>query len=136
MSLEENKAVVFRLVEAWNTGNMTLFDDILSPDYTDHDALQGQAQGLEGYKQIGALYLSIFPDLNITINEMIAEGDKVAVMSTLQGTHQGEFMGMAPTGKQVTATAINIYRIANNKLVEEWSGSRRSSTSLVEQLQG
>jgi len=134
MSVEENKALVRRLFDAWNTGNMDLIDGLVVPDYVDNDALTGQPQGLGGYKQIGAYLLSVFPDMKMTIDDLIAEGDKVVVRSTFSGTHRGEFMGIAPTGKNVTTRAINIYRIADGKFVEEWSGSRRSSPSLIELL--
>lgn len=134
MSVEENKALVRRLFEAWNTGNMDLIDELLIPDYVDNDALPGQTQGLEGYKQIVAYLLSVFPDMKMTIDDLIAEVDKVVVHSTFSGTHKGEFMGIAPTGKKVTAAYINIYHIADGKFVEEWSGRRRSSPDLVELL--
>ena len=136
MSVEENKALVRRLFEAWNTGNMDLIDELLIPDYVDNDALPGQTQGLEGYKQIGAYLLNVFPDMKMTIDDLIIEGDKVAVRSTFSGTHKAEFMGIAPTGKKVTFTAINIYRIVDGKFVEEWSGRRRSSPDPVELLKG
>ena len=134
MSVEENKDLVHRLFEAWTTGNMDLIDELLIPDYFDNDALPSQTQGLEGYKQIGAYLLSVFPDMKMTIDDLIAEGDKVVVRSTFSGTHKGEFMGITPTGKKITTTAINIYRIADGKLIEEWSGRRRSSPDLVELL--
>ena len=134
MSIEENKALVHRLIEAWNTGNMDLIEELLIPNYVDNDALPSQTQGLEGYKQIGAYLLSVFPDMKMTIDDLIAEGDKVVVRSTFSGTHKGEFMGITPTGKKITTTAINIYRIADGKLIEEWSGRRRSSPDLVELL--
>jgi len=136
MSVEENKALVRRLLETWNTGNMELIDELLISDYVDNDALPSQTQGLEGYKQIGAYLLSVFPDMKMTIDDLIAEGDKVVIRSTFSGTHKGEFMGIAPTGKKITTTAINIYRIADGKLIEEWSGRRRSSPDLVELLKG
>ena len=134
MSVEENKALVHSLFKAWNTGNMDLIDELLVPDYVDNDTLPGQPQGLEGYKQIGAYLRSVFPDMKMTIDDLIAEEDKVVVRSTFSGTHKGEFMGIAPTNKKVTLTAINIYRIADGKLVEEWSGSRRSSPNIVDLL--
>ena len=72
--------------------------------------------------------------MKMTIDDLIAEGDKVVVRSTFSGTHKGEFMGITPTGKKITTTAINIYRITDGKLIEEWSGRRRSSPDLVELL--
>lgn len=127
MSLEENKAIVRCLFDAANTGNLAVLDNIMATDYVDNDALPGQPQGLKGYKQIFAYILNAFPDCKLTIDDMIAEGDKVVVRSTMRGTHKGEYLGIAPTGKEITATAINIYRIVDGKLLEEWSGARRSS---------
>ena len=97
---------------------------------------RAQPQGRDGYKQIFAYLLSAFPDTQLTIEEIIAEGEKVVTRSTWTGTHQGEFMGITATGKQVSTTAINIYRIENGKLVEEWSGSRRSSPDMMKELSG
>jgi steroid delta-isomerase-like uncharacterized protein len=69
---------------------------------------------------MGAAFFAAFPGLHISIEDVIAQGDKVAVRITWQGTHQGEFMGIPPTGKPVTVTGINLYRVANGKIVEEW----------------
>ena len=136
MTLEDNKRLVRQLFEAVNTKNVDAVDDLMVENYQDNDAYPGQPQGREGYKQIGAYLLSAFPDSQLTIQDIMAEGDKVVVRSTWSGTHQGEFMGIAATGKQVSTTAINIYRIENGKLVEEWSGSRRSSPDMMKELSG
>jgi len=121
ISTEKNKALVRRSVEAWVKGNWALLDEFIVTDYVDHDPLPGQAPGREGYKQAGTMILKAFPDFQIAVEDMIAEGDKVVVRSTCSGTHKGEFMGIAPTGKKVTFTQISIYRIVGGKFVEEWS---------------
>ena len=114
MSLEENKAIVRRFIEAYNEGNLDLFDDLLAPDYFDHTSQVGR----EGLKQLFNMAFKAFPDLHETIEGIIAEGDEVWVRITFTGTHTGEWMGLAPTGKKVTSEMVDIFRIVNGKLVE------------------
>ena len=115
MSLEENKAVVRRFVEAYNTGNVDVLDDILAPDYFDHTN-QVDAEGL---KMLIKMAFAAFPDYHETIEDIIAEGDKVWILvRTNTGKHTGEFMGVAPTGKKLTTLAVDILRVVNGKIVE------------------
>ena len=114
MSLEENKAIVRRFVEAYNNRNLDAFDDLLAPDYFDHTSQVGP----EGLKQLMNMAFKAFPDFHETIEDIIAEGDKVWVRITYTGTHTGEFMGIAPTGKKITTEMVDIFRIVNGKLVE------------------
>ena len=124
MSTEENKAIARRLYETFNraisTGNMSLLDEVLAADGVDHNPAPGQAPGLEGVKQVFSQFLAAFPDLQFTVEDMIAEGDKVASRITTRGTHKGDFQGIPATGKQVTQTGIDIVRIAGGKVVERW----------------
>ena len=119
MSTEENKANVRRGFEAVNQKNLAVFDELLTPDIVVHNASTTN-QGLEAYKQVLSMYMTAFPDLHFTIEDMIAEGDTVVVRYTTRGTHQGNFMGIPPTGKQVSGTGIFIDRIVNGKAVEQW----------------
>ena len=114
MSLEENKAIVRRFIEAYNKRNLDLFDDLLAPDYFDH----ASKVGIEGLKQLMTMAFKVFPDFHETIEDIIAEGDKVWARITFTGTHTGEFMGIAPTGKKITTEMVDIFRIVNGKLVE------------------
>jgi C-1 hydroxylase len=114
MSLEENKAIVRRMIEAYNKHNLDWFDEFIAPDYFDHT----NQVGPEGVKQLFNMGFKGFPDWHETIEDIIAEGDKVWVHLTYTGTHTGEFFGLAPTGKRVNMTAVAIYRIVNGKLVE------------------
>ena len=114
MSLEENKAIVRRFVEAYNKRNLDLFDDLLTPDYFDHTS----KVGVEGLKQLMNMAFKAFPDFHEIIEDIIAEGDKVWARITFTGTHTGEFMGIAPTGKKITTEMVDIFRIFNGKLVE------------------
>jgi C-1 hydroxylase len=116
MSLEENKAVVRRWIEAYNRRNLD-FDEFIAPDYFDHT----NQVGMEGLKQLFDMGLKAFPDWHETIEDIIAEGDKVWVLLTYTGTHTGEFMGLAPTGNKITTKGVDIYRIENGKLAEYWN---------------
>ena len=117
MSLEENKAIVRRLIEAENERNWALFDEVLAPDFVVSDSPIGR----EIYKQSCKEFIKAFPDFRGTIEDMIAEGDKVWVRGKYTGTHKGEHFGLAPTGKKVTMTAVAIYSIVDTKVVEMWT---------------
>ncbi len=118
MSLEENKAIVRKVVEAANTRNVDLMNEIVAPDFVDH---KRQLQGLEVLKQWATMIFKSFSDFHETIEDIIAEGDKVWVRIKTSGTHTGEFLGLAPTGKKFTETSVDIFRIVNGKLVEGWN---------------
>ena len=114
MSLEENKALVRRFVDAYNNRNLGVFDELLAPNYFDHTSHVDR----EGLKQLMTMAFTAFPDFQETIEDIIAEGDKVWARITFTGTHTGEWMGIAPTGKTVTTEMVDIFRIENGKLVE------------------
>ena len=120
MSTEDNKARTRRAFDALNERNWTGFYELIAPDIVLHNASM-TIQGLEAYKQFFSLYYTAFPDLHFTIEDLIAEGDQVVTRYTARGTQTGDLMGIAPTGKQVTTTGINIYRLANGKAVEGWT---------------
>jgi len=117
MSLEKNKTIVRGFIEAYNERKLDLVDDFVSPDYIDHSNNVGR----EGLKQLIAMGLNSFPDWHETIEDIIAEGDKVWVRLTYTGTHKSEFMGLTPTGKKIKSKAVDIYRIADGKLAEYWN---------------
>ena len=121
MSTEENKAIVRRIwEEILNKGNLALVDELVAPNYIGHFPGMEDIKGPEGLKQLFTMYLTAFPDLRLTIDDMVAEGDKVVCRVTLRGTHKGDLMGIAPTGKQVTGTRTVIHRIVGGKEVEGW----------------
>lgn len=107
-----------RAYEAINQNNLDALEEVVAQDITDHDANPGQAPGFEGVKQIFSSMHSAFPDFHMSVEDMIAEGEKVVARLTVSGTHQGEFMDIAPTGNQVTVTGIDILRVAEGKIVE------------------
>jgi predicted ester cyclase len=117
MLTEENKAIVCRFIEAYNSRNLNLIDDFVAADYVDH----ANQVGREGLKQLIKMGLNAFPDWHETVEDIIAEGDKVWVRLAYAGTHKGEFMGLSPTGKKITSKAVDIYRIVNGKLAEYWN---------------
>ena len=120
MSVEENKAILrYKHVdELFNKGNLSIADEIISPDYIYHSPFGVEFKGPEGLKQMVSGGLDAFPDLHFTIDDMIAEGDWVAVRYSYTGTHKGEFMGIAPTGKKINLTTAIFYRFLNGKEVE------------------
>ena len=119
MSTEDNKALTRRAYEALNQRNWAAFAELVTPDFVLHNASL-TIQGLEAYKQFLSMYYAAFPDASVTIEDLIAEGDTVVVRQTFRGTHAGDLMGIAPTGKQISGTGVQITRIANGKAVEQW----------------
>ncbi len=120
MDVEANKALVRKYIELWDTGNLALADEVLAPDFVDH--LHPElAPGPESVKQEVAIFRAAFPDANITVEQVIGEGDTVAFRFVLRGTHAGSFAGLPPTGKEVVMTGMDFVRIADGKVVELWS---------------
>jgi steroid delta-isomerase-like uncharacterized protein len=134
MSTEQNKALMSRLMEeVFNRGNISQIDELFAPDFVEHEELPpGIPTGSAGVKQLSTMLRSAFPDFKATIDDIIAEGDKVVVRSTWSGTQKGEFMGIPPTGKSVSFGVIDIVRIAGGKFVEHWG--QMDNMSLMQQL--
>ena len=118
MSLEKNKAIIRSFIEAVNKQNLASLDDLMAPDFVEHTV---QLQGLEGAKQFLTSIYKGFPDWHETIEDIIAEGDKVWTRAKYTGTHTGEYLGLAPTGKKIAITGVNIWRIVDGKVVERES---------------
>ena len=121
MSTEDNKALMRRfLEEVFNKKKLAAIDEFLAPNHVDHTLPPGLPGGPEGTKQAISMTLTAFPDLHLTVEDMIAEGDKVVTRFTTHGTQQRAFGGIPPTGKHVKVSTIEITRIAGGKLVEDW----------------
>jgi steroid delta-isomerase-like uncharacterized protein len=122
MSVEENKAIVRRLVEElWNAGNPELADQIYSEDYVRHGPqAEPPIRGSGALKQFAHMYLSAVPDLYHEIEDQFVREDSIVSRATARGTHRGEMMGIAPTGKPITFSMFLQHRIAGGRIVEEW----------------
>jgi len=121
---EENKELERRIYEEiYNKKNMAAIEQFVATDWVCHPWPPGVPPGLEGMKQQDTLTKKAFPDMQVKLEDIVAEGDKVACRWTATATHKGEFMGMPATGKQVTITGIHIDRIAGGKIVETWNYS-------------
>lgn len=118
---EENKALVRRIVdEAWNEGKLEVIDEAFASDYQEHTPRPGRELGIEGYKGGITVMRAAFPDLFLDVHEVIAEHDRIALRYTLRGTHDGELMGIPPSGKRVSSDGMVFARFDNGKVVERW----------------
>jgi steroid delta-isomerase-like uncharacterized protein len=123
MSTKDNKAAQRRVwEEVFNKGNLAIIPELFAKNYVFHSPLPLEAKGPEGFKQMAAMVRSALPDLHVTINDIFAEGDKVATRVTLTGTFKGEMMGIPPTGRKATITSILVSQWAGGKEVEAWEG--------------
>jgi steroid delta-isomerase-like uncharacterized protein len=123
MATEENKAVIRRAYEEFNKGkeaSMAAMEELYAPDYVLHGTGVFPDMDLAAMKQLVPAFFTAFPDQHYTLEDLIAEGDKVVQRWTMRGTHQGDFMGIPPTGKQVSFTGIEIDRIKDGQFVESW----------------
>ena len=126
MSEEQAKAVVCRLVhDLFNRTDLGAADAILAPGYVEHDPLLGQGAGAEGLKRLSRLLRDAFPDGHLTINDQVAEGDRVVTRWAFRGTQFGEFAGIPASGQGVWFTAISIHRIADGRIQDGWTGFER-----------
>ena len=134
MSTEQNKALVRQMVEeAINQGNISMIDELLIPNFVEHEELPpGIPPGREAPKVLFTMLRSAFPDFKATIEHLIAEGDEVVLHMTWTGTHEGEFMGIPPTGKRISINVIDILGIAKGKIVEHWGVM--DSMTMMQQL--
>src|SRR5437867_54234 len=118
---EANKAIVREYInEVWAKGNLNLVDKFIAPNFVGHRVGRPAAEGREGFKQMLMSVRSAFADPQYTIEDLIAEGDKVVTRWSFRGTHQQELMGIAPTGKRVEVTGTITYRLANGQIEEWW----------------
>lgn len=118
----ENKEKARRVAEeAWGEGKLELVDEFFAADFVSHNpAAPEKIHGPEEYKDLIRQFRTAFPDIEVTVEDQIADGGKVAQRITQTGTHEGEFMGVDPTGKTVTSSAIVIGHIEDGQAVEEW----------------
>jgi len=121
MTIESNKALVRRYAkEVFGIGDVALSDELLAPDYVHYSRSSGVTPNREGRKELVRLLHEAFGDMHLTIHDMVAEGDRVALRWTISGRHVGEYMGAAPTGKEVTWTGMSIHRVKGDQIAETW----------------
>jgi steroid delta-isomerase-like uncharacterized protein len=123
MSMKENMATQERLANAVNTGQLDDLDLVFARSVVDHDPAPDQGPGPQGFKQFFSTLRSAFPDLHITPEHVDATEDDIALAYTITGTHQGDFLGVAPTGKHISARGMQIARFEDGKIVERWGSS-------------
>jgi steroid delta-isomerase-like uncharacterized protein len=129
VSAEENKAVIRRAYdELWNQRNVDVVDELATEDFLNHGAPPDRQRGRQSLKDVVRIFESAFPDFRYEVEDVIAEGEKVAVRDVFRGTHQGNFIGIPATGKRVTMEAIHIFRFSEGKIAEHWV-ARDESTS-------
>jgi steroid delta-isomerase-like uncharacterized protein len=134
MTIEQNKALIrYFYEEVWNKGNFDAADEVFAADYVRHDLRPGNAlPGPEGQKRIASDFRSAFPDLHMNVDVMIAEGDLVMARWTTEGTNTGTWGSVPATGKYIRFSGVNIFRIADRKVVEIWN--HRDDLGVMQQL--
>jgi len=122
MSAQENKALVRRLVEeAQAGGKLDVIDELISPDFVDHSAWPGIPATREGVRQIFGMFQAALADLQVIMHDQIAEADRVVTRKTLQGTHQGDLLGVPPTGNVIRIEVIDILRVQDGQITDHWN---------------
>jgi steroid delta-isomerase-like uncharacterized protein len=121
MSSHDSKETVRRFYDALNSDNLDEVDRYLASDIVDHNPFPGQEPGLEGLKKLRRQVSSGLSDYRVEVHDMIAEGDKVAARVTYLGRHTGELQGFPPTGKEVSISATDMFRLSGGKIVDWWS---------------
>ena len=123
MSEEENKAIARRALEEIfsGQGNLEVADEIISPNFVGHDPVSPEdSRGPEGVKEFAMMYRNAFPDVQLSVEDQVAEGDMVVTRWTASGTHREEFLGVPPTGSQITMSGIEFDRVIDGKIDEAW----------------
>ena len=120
MSVEQNKTIIRRgFEEGINQNKLHIFADVIGPTYVNH-SMPTPVPGPEGFKMVIGMFRAAFPDLHITLEDVLGDGDKVTTRGYFTGTHQGDFNGIPATGKKVKVSYIDMWRIENGKAAENW----------------
>jgi len=121
MSASDNVALINRFYdEGWNANNLDVYDELVTEDFLDHQAIPGMEAGRAGFRFLNVMFRAAFPDVWVTVDGIVAEDDKVSCRWTSTGTHEGELFGIPPTGKKVRVTATVWYRVEDGRLAEGW----------------
>ena len=120
MSVRENKAIASRFAQAWAAGGLQIVDELAAPDIVvSYPFPPEPIRGAEAFKDFLRQFVEALPDVTVVVDDMIAEGEKVAVRWTFRGTHEGPLLGLPPTGRPVQVSGLTFYRIIDGKVVEE-----------------
>jgi steroid delta-isomerase-like uncharacterized protein len=133
-SSADAEATVRRFYEGLTTGDTSIADEVLAPDWEDIPLLPGMPDGREGYRRTVAFVRGAFPDLDVTIQDVVASGDRVAVRSVVRGTHKAEFLGVPATGRRVEFAAFDFHRLEAGRIAQSWH--LEDNFGLVNQLTG
>lgn len=121
MSVEANKAVIRRLIEdVVNAGNLDAIDELVAPDFVNHNPLPGATPDRDGFKAAFRNLHAAFPDLHTINSDLVAEGDRVVALRGFEGTHNGPFMGVPGTGKHIVLDGMTAFRVVNGQISERW----------------
>lgn len=124
MSIEQNKELCRRLYAAVSSGDFSAIDQLVAPNFIEHEEVApGMPAGREGMKALFRMVRQAMPDMVMTPNDIVVEGDRVAVRAVMTGTQTGEFMGIPSSGKHVEITVMDLHRIENNQFTEHWGVS-------------
>lgn len=123
MSQKDNIAAQERLGEAIIAGDLDVLDEVFAAEVVDHDPAPDQGPGPQGFKDFFSALRTAFPDLEVEVEKLVADDDHVAIAYTLSGTHEGDFNGVDPTGKKVTARGMQIGRFEDGRIVERWGST-------------
>ena len=120
--MSESKDLARRFYdEVFNAGDLDRVDELLTPDFVDHEeGPPGTPEGIEGVKAFVTMYREAFPDLHATVEDMVEEGDRIAVRATFTGTHDGEFMGIPASGRKISIQAMDVVRVVDGRAAEHW----------------
>jgi steroid delta-isomerase-like uncharacterized protein len=133
MNAVDSEALVRRFyAEAWNADRIGVYDEIVTDDFVDHQAMPGLPPGREGFKQLDVIFRTAFPDIRVDVDGVVVEGDMVGLRWTSTGTHQGPLFGIPATGRKVKVTATVVYRIEDGRLAEGWIN--RDDLGMMRQL--
>lgn len=116
----DNKTIARNFYEAINAGKLDIIDEVVAENFVEHEEFPGLASGRDGLRQFFQMVRAAFPDFSMTIEDIVAEGDKVFIRATMRGTHRGEFAGMPPKGHQMVVPFADIVRLSGGKVVEHW----------------
>ena len=118
---EQNKAIFLQFIDGMNAHDLSVIDQVIDPSFVNHDPMPGQDNGIQGLKDMMGMFYAAFPDLIVTLTQIVAEGDLVVGRMITEGTQTGDFMGIPGSDKKISLPEMHMIRIANGKAVEYWS---------------